>query len=77
MNFGHWETFKYFVMSLRDGENSSVATKSSIVTFSSDTKDVSDGGSSSVQVPQLSRTKQKSVIEKQVNLQFLCTFACY
>lgn len=53
-------------MSLRDGENSSMATKSSIVTFKSDTKDVSDGGAS-MQVPQLSRSKQKSVIEKQVN----------
>ncbi|XP_070505415.1 kinase D-interacting substrate of 220 kDa isoform X3 [Chironomus tepperi] len=63
LNFGHWETFKYFIMSLRDGENASTATKSSIVTFKSDTKDVCDGAS--VQVPQLSRTKQKSVIEKQ------------
>lgn len=51
-------------MSLRDGESSSMATKSSIVTFKTDSKDVSDG--TSVQVPQLNRTKQKSVIEKQV-----------
>jgi hypothetical protein len=53
-------------MSLRDGENSSMATKSSIVTFKTDSKDVSDAGPS-MQVPQMSRTKQKSVIEKQVN----------
>lgn len=60
-------------MSLRDGENSSMATKSSIVTFKSDTKDVSDGAS--MQVPQLSRSKQKSVIEKQViNLSFFARY---
>lgn len=63
LNFGHWEIFKMLMLSLREGEH----TKTSVVTFKNDSKDMNDGASSSqVQVNQHGRVKQKSVIEKQV-----------
>ena len=46
------------------------------MTFKTDSKDVSDGGGPSVQVPQLSRTKQKSVIEKQVIILSFSLLSC-
>jgi hypothetical protein len=64
LNFGNWEIFKLLVISLRDIESNA----KSIPTIKNDTRDNSDGASSSQLQPQPSTRKQKSVIEKQVRL---------
>lgn len=67
LNFGNWEIFKLLIHSLRDIENHARV----IPTVKTDNRDgVNDGasGSQQQQSQPLNRMKQKSVIEKQVNI---------